>query len=119
MIVSFASLALAVYETFLLTFDSFFAPFKQMGILNSTTWYFSAGQSLQAWYRYFPTAEIHAFDVMWYGEDLEVSVKDNSAHLKPRVKAHIVNILREVDNMAELGFLPESMESSLRMALIV
>jgi hypothetical protein len=30
-----------------------------------------------------------------------------------------VNILREVDNMAELGFLPESMESSLRMALIV
>lgn len=70
----------------------------------------SAGQSLQAWYRYFPAAEIHAFDVRWYGEDLEVSVKDNIGHLKPRVKPHIVNILTEVDNMAELGFLPESMD---------
>jgi hypothetical protein len=62
------------------------------------------------WYAsYFPNAEIHAFDIMWYGEDKKPSVQENLSFLAPRVKPHIVDILKAKD-MASLGFLPESMD---------
>ncbi|KAL7501919.1 hypothetical protein ACHAWX_000400 [Stephanocyclus meneghinianus] len=77
----------------------------RFSVTNITEVGISAGQSLQAWYRYFPSAEIHAFDVKWYAEN---KVKDNLAFLH-RVKPHILNIL-EVEDITSLGFLPESMD---------
>lgn len=59
--------------------------------------------------RYFPLAEIHAFDVAWYGAGNKISVEDNLNKLKPRVHPHIINIL-EVEDLTSLGFLPESMD---------
>ncbi|KAL7528313.1 hypothetical protein ACHAXR_002376 [Thalassiosira sp. AJA248-18] len=75
-------------------------------VRNITEVGIAAGQSLQAWYRYFPNAEIHAFDVHW----MDDRVKENLGHLKPRVHSHIVNILDDRGGMNELGFLNESMD---------
>ncbi|KAL3779627.1 hypothetical protein HJC23_007692 [Cyclotella cryptica] len=77
----------------------------RLSVKNITEVGIAAGQSLQAWYRYFPSAEIHAFDVKWYGEN---AVKENLSFL-PRVHPHIFDIL-EVKDIASLGFLPESMD---------
>eukprot|EP00569_Conticribra_weissflogii_P005519 CAMPEP_0171342856 /NCGR_PEP_ID=MMETSP0878-20121228/15554_1 /TAXON_ID=67004 /ORGANISM="Thalassiosira weissflogii, Strain CCMP1336" /LENGTH=266 /DNA_ID=CAMNT_0011845643 /DNA_START=40 /DNA_END=837 /DNA_ORIENTATION=+ len=85
-----------------------FSPIRHK-VKNITEVGISAGQSLQAWYRYFPTAEIHAFDIMWYGNDSKVSVEENLSFLKPRLHTHIVDILK-VDDMTSLGFIPESMD---------
>mmetsp|Transcript_1799 Transcript_1799/g.3865 ORF Transcript_1799/g.3865 Transcript_1799/m.3865 type:complete len:175 (+) Transcript_1799:22-546(+) len=60
-------------------------------VTNMTEVGIAAGQSVQAWYRYFPNAEIHAFDVHWLSDNVKV----NMDMLKPRVQAHIVNILGE------------------------
>lgn len=76
-------------------------------ITNITEIGISHGQSIQAWFRYFPNSDIHGFDVRWYGEDI---VKNNLEHLKPRVHSHIVDILDDNVNMTELGFMPESMD---------
>jgi len=76
-------------------------------VTNITEIGISHGQSIQAWFRYFPNADIHGFDVKWYGEDV---VKNNLEHLKPRVHTHIVNILENNITMSGLGFLPESMD---------
>uniref|UniRef100_A0A7S2PF97 Methyltransferase domain-containing protein n=1 Tax=Skeletonema marinoi TaxID=267567 RepID=A0A7S2PF97_9STRA len=76
-------------------------------VTNITEIGISHGQSIQAWFRYFPNADIHGFDVKWYGEDV---VKINLEHLKPRVHTHIVNILENNITMSGLGFLPESMD---------
>lgn len=76
-------------------------------ITNITEIGISHGQSIQAWFRYFPNSDIHGFDVRWYGEEI---VKNNLEHLKPRVHSHIVDILDDNVNMTELGFMPESMD---------
>ncbi|EJK63873.1 hypothetical protein THAOC_15447 [Thalassiosira oceanica] len=60
-----------------------------------------------AWFRYFPNAEIHAFDVKWYGDG---KVEENLNKLRPRVHAHIVDILSISNVTSELGFMPESMD---------
>lgn len=78
----------------------------RLSIKNMTEIGIAAGQSLQAWHRYFPNSEIHGFDVKWYGEGI---VKDNLQHLK-RVHAHIANILDDKVTMSLLGFMPESMD---------
>ena len=77
-------------------------------VTNMTEVGIAAGQSIQAWYRFFPNAEIHAFDKMWHADE----VKANMDALKPRVHSHITNILDEniVGSMADLGFIPESMD---------
>ena len=72
---------------------------------NMTEIGIAAGQSLQAWYRYFPKAEIHAFDL-----NLHDLIKNNLDHLKPRVKTHIVNILDNNVTMSKMGFMNESMD---------
>ena len=74
-------------------------------VTNMTEVGISHGQSIQAWFRYFPNADIHAFDVTQ-----ENIVKNNLEHLKPRVYTHIVNILDNNVTMADLRFLPESMD---------
>lgn len=84
------------------------APIRH-SVVNMTEIGIAAGQSLQAWYRYFPNAEIHAFDVKWYGTDSAVSVEENLSFLKDRVKTHIYNVL-QVPDISALGFLPESMD---------
>lgn len=83
-----------------------FSPIR-MSVRNITEIGIAAGQSLQAWYRYFPNADIHGFDI-----SLDERVKENIDMLSPRVKAHITNILDEnkVPNLAELGFLNETMD---------
>ena len=73
---------------------------------NMTEIGIAAGQSLQAWYRYFPNAEIHAFDLLYHGD----IIKNNLDHLKPRVKTHIVNILDNNVTMSKMGFMNESMD---------
>lgn len=65
----------------------------------------AAGQSVQAWHEFFPDAEIHAFDVHWMNE----KVKNSFEKMKPRVRAHIVNILKDEENGLE-DFIPESMD---------
>eukprot|EP00956_Cyclotella_meneghiniana_P009887 scaffold13670_cov55-Cyclotella_meneghiniana.AAC.2 len=85
-----------------------FAPIRH-SVVNVTEVGISAGQSLQAWYRYFPNAEIHAFDIKWYGDLSNVTVKENLSFLNDRVKTHIYNVL-EVPDISTLGFLPESMD---------
>lgn len=76
-------------------------------IKNMTEVGIASGQSIQAWYRYFPNAEIHAFDVQWWHD----AVKKNMKALEPRVHPHIVDILDpKVGKMSDLGFVPESMD---------
>jgi hypothetical protein len=74
-------------------------------ITNITEIGISHGQSIQAWYRYFPNSEIHGFDVT-----IKDVVKNNLEQLQPRVHTHIVNILDSKVTMADIGFLPESMD---------
>ena len=78
-------------------------------ITNITEIGIAAGQSLQAWYRYFPNAEIHAFDIKWYGNG---KVEENMNKLRPRVHPHIVDLLGpNITNItSQLGFMPESMD---------
>ena len=76
-------------------------------VTNITEIGISHGQSIQAWFRYFPNSDIHGFDVHWYGEGI---VKKNLEQLKPRVHPHIVDILDHNVNITELGFMPESMD---------
>ena len=64
-----------------------FGPIRH-SVLNITEVGIAAGQSIQAWYRYFPNAEIHAFDISW-----NVTVEENLSFLKDRVKTHIYNVL--------------------------
>lgn len=79
----------------------------QNSVTNMTEVGIAAGQSVQAWYRYFPNAEIHAFDVHWLSDQVEANID----MLKPRVHAHIVNIIDgKVGSMEELGFVRESMD---------
>lgn len=75
-------------------------------VTNMTEIGISNGQSIQAWFRYFPNADIHAFDI-YQPKDI---VKDNLEHLKHRVHAHIVDILQSNITMPDLGFVPESMD---------
>lgn len=75
-------------------------------VTNVTEVGVAAGQSIQAWYRYFPNAEIHGFDVRITGR-----VEANMEFLKPRVHIHMANILDdEVDTLAALGWMHESMD---------
>ena len=52
-----------------------------------------------------PIREIHAFD-KYYNK----KIKANLEQLKPRLHAHILDILENKTNMTELGFLEESMD---------
>ena len=85
-------------------YQMLFSPIKQL-VKNTTEVGIMAGQSLQAWYRYFPNAEIHAIG-KYYNE----KIKTNLEKLKPRLHAHILDILEKQTNMTELGFLEESMD---------
>lgn len=81
---------------------------NRLSVKNFTEIGLAFGQSIQAWYRYFPNAEIHAFD-----DKLHLgSVKNNMEALKPRVHTHIVDILDDskVGKMTDIGFVPESMD---------
>ena len=84
-----------------------FSPIRH-SVKNITEIGIAAGQSLQAWYRYFPNAEIHAFDVHW----MDDKVRLNMERLKPRMHPHIVNILddKQTSSLAHLGFVNESMD---------
>lgn len=86
-------------------YNLIFSPIR-LTVRNVTEVGIAAGQSLQAWYRYFPQAEIHGFDVNRPHE----KVQANMDRLKPRVHTHIVNILGDGVSLEELGFLPESMD---------
>eukprot|EP00956_Cyclotella_meneghiniana_P017867 scaffold29424_cov54-Cyclotella_meneghiniana.AAC.4 len=80
-----------------------FGPIRH-SVLNITEVGIAAGQSIQAWYRYFPNAEIHAFDISW-----NVTVEENLSFLKDRVKTHIQCCIGSAGH-STLGFLPESMD---------
>ncbi|KAL7432655.1 hypothetical protein ACHAXM_003215 [Skeletonema potamos] len=74
-------------------------------VTNITEIGISHGQSIQAWYRYFPNSEIHGFDVT-----MKDTVKNNLDKLKPRVHTHIVNILDQKVTISDMRFLPQSMD---------
>jgi len=87
-------------------YDMIFSPIRHT-VTNVTEIGIAAGQSLQAWYRYFPNAEIHGFDLRWFSD----SVKRNLDLLAPRVRPHIFDILSDTNSLiGDLGFLPESMD---------
>ena len=86
-------------------YQMLFSPINQL-VKNMTEVGIMAGQSLQAWHRYFPNAEIHAFDKIWHDE----KIKANLEQLKPRLHTHILDILNNKTNITELGFLDESMD---------
>ncbi|KAL7494757.1 hypothetical protein ACHAWT_004605 [Skeletonema menzelii] len=75
-------------------------------VTNITEIGISHGQSIQAWFRYFPHAEIHGFDKY----PPKRVVQNNLDLLKERVHTHIVDILQQNITMADLGFIPESMD---------
>ncbi len=56
-----------------------FSPIR-LSVRNITEVGIAAGHSLQAWYRYFPNADIHGFDI-----NLDERVKENIDMLSPRV----------------------------------
>jgi len=74
-------------------------------VVNVTEVGIAAGQSIQAWHRYFPNADIHGFDIKWYAS----IVKTNMEKL-PRFYPHIVNILDDKQSLTDLGFEYESMD---------
>ena len=86
-------------------YQMLFSPIKQL-VKNITEVGIMAGQSLQAWHRYFPNAEIHAFDRKWHDEKIKVNLEQ----MKPRLHTHILDILTNPTNMTDLGFLEESMD---------
>ena len=65
----------------------------------------SAGQSLQAWYRYFPNAEIHAFDVATLPSTARIAEQ-----LKDRVHYQEINLLkeRETKSLKEISGLQDN-----------
>ncbi|KAL7524246.1 hypothetical protein ACHAWF_000877, partial [Thalassiosira exigua] len=85
-------------------YDMIFSPIRG-SVKNITEVGIAAGQSLQAWYRYFPHAEIHAFDVL----ETPAPVQENLDRM-PRVHPHIVNLLDAGNDPVALGFVPESMD---------
>jgi len=78
----------------------------RLSVTNITEIGISQGQSIQAWYRYFPHAEIHGFEK----NTPRGVLRDNLDLLKHRVHTHIVDILKPNINMTDLGFVPESMD---------
>lgn len=74
-------------------------------IKNMTEVGIASGQSIQAWYRYFPNAEIHGFDIRYYNE---ITPK-NMEFLKPRVHAHIVDVLA-AKKLSDVGLVEDSMD---------
>jgi len=85
-------------------YDMIFSPIRH-SVTNFTEIGIAAGQSLQAWYRYFPNAELHGYDVRWYSED----VKKNMDALAPRMHSHLVNLLDDKIDPSKY-FEPESMD---------
>jgi hypothetical protein len=73
------------------------------GVRNMTEIGISAGQSLQAWYDYFPNAEIHGYDLY-----IIPVVRKNLEPTKSRVHIHIQNVLEE--SLAHQGLVEESMD---------
>jgi len=85
-------------------YQMLFDPIRN-GVLNMTEFGIAAGQSLQAWYDYFPNAEIHGYDV-----NLDPLVRKNLEPTKSRVHIHIQDVLEEKFSLSDLGLVEESMD---------
>jgi SAM-dependent methyltransferase len=72
----------------------------------------SAGQSIQAWYHYFPNAQLYGIDVV---------TKNSTAklvnHLKPRFHFTEVDVLRPGFNLESIGLYDETMDILVEDAL--